>query len=142
MGRYPACKVWASAPVATNLCRPVRTSLGAFGVQPARGSHGVLDNVFLRPAVHIPRLVLAGRSKAWSAGTSMSLIAPESGRMLFCALTACAAVSQVSSTCTCKAYLQLKQSCVFSFLSFSLFFFFFLGWNCIFLFKFKPMGVS
>ncbi|KAG0556773.1 hypothetical protein KC19_11G078000 [Ceratodon purpureus] len=88
MGHYPACKLWAVAPVG---------SVGALGVHPPRGCSFVraklsLENGFVRPSVQSPGFGEVGR---WRARTTMSVIAPESGRMLFCALTACAAVGQV-----------------------------------------------
>lgn len=104
---HPACGLWALGAPGAGFSSPGRT-LGVLGVQPLQrgaSSRGArvdvsLGNAFVRGSGgHLPGLSVGrvGRFKAWSARTTMSVIAPESGRMLFCALTACAAVGQVSS---------------------------------------------
>lgn len=96
--------MWSMAPVA-NSCHALRTR--SVSKAQLRSSQGLrvlpLENAFVRPAVYLHGVGVStgvGSSKAWRARASMSLIAPESGRMLFCALTACAAVAQVNSVST------------------------------------------
>lgn len=112
VGHYLSYKTWSIAPI-TKFCHPLRT-LSALRTQ-SQSTQGLrvppLDNAIFRPTLHLPNsrvYINVGSPKTWRATPIMSLIAPESGCMLFYTLTACAAVAQVSFTILFSKYLQWK----------------------------------
>lgn len=102
-GQCLGFRTWSTAPMA-NSCHPLRT-VSTLKTQ-SRSAQGLrapaLDNVFIRPTTGCRLPCLGGdirveSVKGWRGRATMSLIALEAGRMLFCALTACAAAAQVRS---------------------------------------------
>ncbi|XP_024368803.1 uncharacterized protein [Physcomitrium patens] len=96
VGQYPASQIWAMAPVLNS--QHLKPTLKAHSRRPQGLRTPLLGNQFVHPGVHLPILDVftrVGASKEWRAKTTMTVISPESGRMLFCALTACAATGQV-----------------------------------------------